>query len=105
MLKTISSSDLRAQIKRVLNEVGYGQVLYIVEKFGEPTAAIISMEDFHLLQAARQQQATASLRSLREIIAGIRARGQQLDSDELDALIEEARAEFYHLRSSQADAP
>lgn len=101
MLKTISSSDLRAQIKRVLNEVGYGQVLYIVEKFGEPTAAIISMEDFHLLQAARQQQATASLR---EIIAGIRARGQQLDSDELDGLIEEARAGFYHLRSSQADA-
>lgn len=101
MLKTISSSELRAQIKRVLNEVGYGQVLYIVEKFGEPTAAVISMEDFHLLQAARQQQATASLR---EIIAGIRARGQQLDSDELDALIEEARAEFYRLRSSQADA-
>jgi prevent-host-death family protein len=101
MLKTISSSDLRAQIKRVLNEVGYGQVLYIVEKFGEPTAAIISMEDFRLLQTARQQQATASLR---EIIAGIRARGQQLDPDELDALIEEARTEFYHLQSSQADA-
>ena len=101
MLKTISSSDLRAQIKRVLNEVGYGQVLYIVEKFGEPTAAIISMEDFRLLQAARQQQATASLR---EIIVGIRARSQQLDPDELDALIEEARTEFYHLRSSQADA-
>jgi prevent-host-death family protein len=100
MLKTISSSELRAQIKRVLNEVGYGQVLYIVEKFGEPTAAIISMEDFRLLQAARQQQATVSLR---EIIAGIRAGGQQLDSDELNALIEEARAEFYH-RSSQADA-
>ena len=101
MLKTISSSDLRAQIKRVLNEVGYGQVLYVVEKFGEPTAAIISMEDFRLLQAARQQQATASLR---EIIAGIRARSQQLDPDELDALIEEARTEFYHLQSSQADA-
>jgi prevent-host-death family protein len=101
MLKTISSSDLRAQIKRVLNEVGYGQGLYIVEKFGEPTAAIISMEDFRLLQAAREQQATASLR---DIIAGIRDRSQQLDPDELDTLIEEARAEFYQLRSSQADA-
>jgi len=101
MLKTISSSDLRAQIKRVLNEVGYGQALYIVEKFGEPTVAIISMEDFYLLQAARQQQATASLR---EIIAGIRARSQPLDPDELDSLIEEARIEFYRLRSSQANA-
>jgi prevent-host-death family protein len=101
MLKTISSSDLRTQIKRILNEVGYGQAQYIVEKFGEPIAAIVSMEDFGLLQAARQKQATASLW---EIIADIRARSQQLDSAELDALIEEARAEFYHLRSRQADA-
>jgi len=96
MLKTISSSDLRAQVKRVLNEVGYGQAQYIVEKFGEPTAALVSMEDFRLLQAAKQQRAIASLQ---EIIAGIRARSRQLDPDELDGLIEEARAEFYHLQS------
>jgi prevent-host-death family protein len=101
MLKTISSSDLRARIKRVLNEVGYGQVQYVVEKSGEPTAAIISMEDFRFLQSARQQQATASLE---EIIAGIRARNQPPDPDELGSLIEEARAEFYSLRSSESDA-
>ncbi len=101
MLRTISSSELRAQIKRVLNEVGYGGAQYIVEKFGEPMAAIISMEDFRFLQAAKQQQATASLR---EVIAGIRARSRQLDPDELEELIEEARAEFYHLRSRPSDA-
>ena len=104
MLKTISSSDLRAQIKRVLNEVGYGQTQYIVEKFGEPTAAIVSMEDFGLLQEARQQQVTASLQ---EVVAGIRARSRQLEplgKEELDALIEEARTEFHHLQSSQANA-
>ncbi len=100
MLKTISSSDLRAQIKRVLNEVGYGRVQYVVEKFGEPTAAIVSIEDFHLLQAARQQQATSSLQ---EIIAGIRARSRSLDLDELDGLIEEARAEFHTQQSGQSD--
>ena len=97
MLKTISSSNLRTQVKTVLNEVSYSQgVHYIVQKFGEPTAAIISMEDFRFLQAAKQQQATASLR---EVTAGIQARTRQLDPDELDALIEEARAEFHHLRS------
>jgi prevent-host-death family protein len=101
MLKTISSSDLRAQIKRILNEVGYGQSQYIVERFGEPTAAIVSMEDFRLLQEARQRQAIVSLR---EIIAGIRNRSRGVDPDELNALIEEARAEFYHLQSSQTDA-
>ena len=101
MLRTISTSNLRAQIKRVLNDVGYGNAQYIVEKFGEPTAAIISMEDFRLLQATKQQQATVSLR---EIVADIRDRARQIDDGELEGLIEEARAEFYHLRSRQPDA-
>jgi len=101
MLKVISSSDLRAQVRQVLNEVGYGRAQYVVEKFGEPTAAIVSMEDFRLLQAAREQQATASFQ---DIVARIRARSRQLAPDELDALIEEARAEFYQLRSGQANA-
>ena len=100
MLKTISSSDLRAQIKRVLNEVGYGRVQYVVEKFGEPMAAIVSIEDFRLLQSVRQRQATSSLQ---EIIADIRARSRSLDLDELGGLIEEARAEFHAQRSSQSD--
>lgn len=101
MLKTISSSELRAQLKRVLNEVGYGRAQYIVEKFGEPTAAIVSVEDFRLLQSARRQQATSSLR---EIIDGIRSRSGDVGADELNALIEEARAEFYQLQSGRSDA-
>jgi len=101
MLKVISSSDLRAQVRQVLNEVGYGRAQYVVEKFGEPTAAIVSMEDFRLLQAAREQQATASFQN---IVARIRARSRQLAPDELDTLIEEARAEFYQLRSGRTDA-
>ena len=101
LTKSISSSELRAQIKQVLNEVGYGQAQYIVKKFGEPTVAIVNLKDFRLLQSVRKQQATSSLR---EIIAGIRARSDQVDLDELDDLIEEARADFYQLRSRQADA-
>jgi prevent-host-death family protein len=97
MLKTISSSDLRSRIKQVLNEVRYSRSQYIVEKFGEPTAAIVSIEDFRLLQAAREQRAAASLQTL---LADIRARSSGLEADELDNLIEEARAEFYHLQSN-----
>lgn len=99
MLKTISSSSLRAEIKRVLNEVGYGQAQYVVEKFGEPTAVIVSMADFELLKEAKRRQASASLR---EVVADLRARSQTVDAEALDALIEEARAEFY--QQSQADA-
>jgi prevent-host-death family protein len=88
MLKTISATDLRTEIKQVLNEVGYGQTQYLVEKFGEPTAAIINLEDFRLLQAVKQRQAAASLR---ETLAGIRQRGEALAPGDLDELIEEAR--------------
>ena len=101
MLKTISTSDLRTEIKRVLNEVGYGGAQYLVERSGEPTAAIVSLEDFRLLQAAKRQQGTDSLR---ETLATIRERNQQLNTGEVDTLIEEARAEYYHLRSSPPDA-
>jgi len=99
MLKTISSSDLRAQIKRVLNEVGYGQTEYVVEKFGEPIVAIISVQDFQMLQAIKQQQATTSLQ---EVITHIRRRNESLDPVELNELIAEARADFYHSQSNQA---
>lgn len=96
LTRSISSSELRAQIKRVLNEVGYGQVRYVIERFGEPTAAIVSLEDFRLLQSVRQQQATSSLQGL---IASIRARGSQVDPAELEDLVEEAPAEFYQLQN------
>lgn len=102
MLRTISTTDLRSEIKRVLNEVGYGQAQYVVEKFGEPTAAIINLEDFRLLQALKQQQAASTLR---ETLADIRARNRQLDPAELEALIEEARTDFHRGQSDRANVP
>jgi prevent-host-death family protein len=53
--KTISASELRDHIRTVINEVHYGQVEYLVLKFGQPAAVIISPADFQLLQQARQQ--------------------------------------------------
>lgn len=100
MLKTISSSDLRAQIKRVLNEVGYGQTEYVVEKFGEPIVAIISVEDFQMLQTIKRQQTTTSVQ---EVITDIRTRNEPLDPVELNDLIEEARTSFYHSQSRRPD--
>ena len=53
--KTISASELRDHIRTVINEVHYGQTEYLVLKFGQPAAVIISPADFQLLQQARQQ--------------------------------------------------
>jgi prevent-host-death family protein len=101
MLRTISTTALRTEIKRVLNEVGYGQAQYVVEKHGEPTAAIINLEDFRLLQTLKQRRAASTLR---ETLNGIRARNRQLDPGELEALIEEARSDYYQQPRGQTDA-
>lgn len=53
--RTISASDLRDQLRTVINEVYYGQAEYLVVKFGQTAAVIISPADFELLQQARQQ--------------------------------------------------
>ncbi len=100
MLKTITSSDLRMQVKQVLNEVGYGQDQYIVEKFGEPTAAIVSMADFRLLQEVRQVRAATSLA---DVVATVRQRSQEVDMAGLTVLMEEARADFYSVQGGQVD--
>lgn len=101
MPKTVSASELRTKIKRILNEVRYGQSWYVVERFGEPTAAIVSMDDLRLLERVKRERARMSLR---ETVASIRERGSGLDPDELDALIEEARSEFYERQHSVSGA-
>lgn len=92
MQRTISATDLRTRIKKVINEVGYGQSQYVIEKFGEPTAAIISMNDYALLQAIQQPQVADSFAS---VLDNIRSRNQDVDLDKINALVEEARAAFF----------
>lgn len=101
MTEVISSSQLRSEIKRVLNEVGYGQSEYIIERFGEPTAALISIDDLRLLQAAKKKQGKASLQ---QTIDMLRARSDEVDPNELDNLIEEARADFYEGQNLEENA-
>jgi prevent-host-death family protein len=92
MKKTISASDLRSQIRRVMDEVGYGRAQYVVEKFGEPTAAIVSIEDFRLLQAARERQAAGAVP---EPVSDTRTGEQGPEDIQPDARLQEARAGFY----------
>jgi prevent-host-death family protein len=54
--KEIPSPDLRKGLRRILTEVQYKKAEYIITRFGEPAAAIISMEEYKFLQAARQAQ-------------------------------------------------
>lgn len=84
MQKSISASELRAHIKEVINEVGYSQADYIVEKFGQPVAALINIQDFRLLQQVKQAQETV---------------GENQFAPKLQAIREELLAGGYQPRS------
>ena len=101
MPKTISSSKLRGDLKNILNEVAYGKEQYVVERFGEPSVAIISVEDLALLQEIKDKGAKTKLR---EILDAARDRAQGIDSEELVDLIEAARTEFHSLSRTANDA-
>lgn len=97
MTKTIAASELRERIRAVLNEVGYGRADYIVEKFGEPVAALISMDDYRLLQAFKDEQEVAPVpsrieRELEAIRAMLIADGYRPRTrEEIDAEIQAER--------------
>lgn len=98
MAKTISASDLRAQIKRVMEAVERGDTEYIVERFGHPMAAIISIEDHRLLKEIREEHIALSIRG---IIRAIQAREREWTPDDLDPLIEGARLEFFEAQGGE----
>jgi len=101
MPKAISSSKLRGDLKNILNEVAYGKEQYVVERFGEPSVAIVSVEDLALLQEIKEKRAKTKLR---EILDAARARAQGIDPEELVDLIEAARSESHSLSRMVNDA-
>lgn len=92
MIKSISSTDLRAQAAKVLNDVSYGQSLYVIEKHGQPSAAIINMQDFRLLQQIKE---SAEADEFFTMLETIRQRADSVSPGELAELIEEARADYW----------
>ncbi len=99
MSKSISASDLRTQIKHILNEVGYGRSEYVVEKFGEPIAAVINMQDFQLLQKVKLLQlspetdaSTSFQHNLQMIQETLQSSGyRRRTKEEIDAQIQAER--------------
>jgi len=97
--KTISSSDLRTHIKRVLNEVGYSGPIHR----GEIRRTNRRDHQHGGLSPAAIRQAAASYVLASGTHRGCRAHSQSFEADELENLIEEARAEFHAQHNSESD--
>ena len=55
MLSKISTGDARKKFADIINRVAYGKESFVLTRRGEPLAALVSMEDFILLQEIEHQ--------------------------------------------------
>lgn len=91
MTVTIQSTDLRRQVREVLDRVRREQEPVIVRTYDTPQAVLIPYEQFEAYQVwqKRRQERRAWLAELRSIAEQVSARAA-LSDDEAAALIEEA---------------
>jgi len=107
MERTISASELKNTLGAVLREVRNDEEIVVVEQRGVPAAAIISIDDFHLLREAKEQQRRARLlEEFRQLRASLSERQRGMAPEEaerlakefgdavMDAVIERARSRF-----------
>jgi prevent-host-death family protein len=90
MERNIGATDLRQSLTDVLQAVRERRATYVIETFGRPQAAIISLEEYRLLQRFRQER-EAFFEWLEDTAARNAERNVGLSDEEVLAIIEQAR--------------
>ncbi len=103
MTVTIQSTDLRRQVREVLDRVWRKQEPVIVQTYNTPQAVLIPYEEFEAYQAwqVQRRERRAWLAELRAIAEEVSARAA-LSDDEVQVLIDEAVRETASHRKSTA---
>ena len=103
MTITIQSTDLRRQVRHVLDRVRKEQEPIIVRTYDTPQAVLIPYEEFEAYQAwqARRRERGAWLAELRSIADEVSARAA-LSDDEAQVLVDEAVRETANRKRSAA---
>jgi prevent-host-death family protein len=92
MERSIGAADLRQRLTDVLQAVRERGETYIVETFGRPQAAIISLDEYRQIQRFRQERETF-FEWLEAAAARNAERNVGLSDEEVLAIIEQAREE------------
>jgi prevent-host-death family protein len=89
-MKTVSATEAKNRLGAFLGEVARGEDDVVIASHGKPTAVLISYEVYRELREIqdrlRRQEAMEALWQLRK---EVRARNQDLTSEEADAIAEE----------------
>jgi prevent-host-death family protein len=72
--KRISAMDMRDRLGEVLSRVQYAGERFIIERRGEPVAAVIAIEDLRRLEEEVEVQGDAEARKARQLAVLAKAR-------------------------------
>jgi len=92
MERKIGTTELRQRLTDVLQAIREENTSYIVETFERSQAALINLEEYRQFQRYRQER-EAFFEWLEATSAQNAERNQELDEDEILAIIEQARQE------------
>jgi len=54
-MKRLNAAEVRKDLAEALNQVAYGKEQIVIHRRGKDVAALISMEDFRLLQSLKER--------------------------------------------------
>jgi prevent-host-death family protein len=92
MEEQIGATELRQNLTNVLQNIRETQAVYVVETFGRPQAALISVDEYRDFQQFQRERASF-FQWLHEEAAVNAAQNQDLTEQQILALIDEARNE------------
>lgn len=90
----IGTTDLRQKLTDVLETVREQGATYVIETFGRPQAAIVSLDEYRQFQHYWQER-HAFFQELDEIAKSNSIRNADMSEEEVLAFIEQTRQEVY----------
>ena len=93
MLFEVSVSELKRDLSGIINQAAYGKQRIVIGSRGKPKAAVISMEDLHLLESLSQEQSERAKRmSALQAARVVRAETAAHTGDPLPESVEDLQA-------------
>jgi prevent-host-death family protein len=101
MVKHVSAREARAGFAELTDRVRYSGESVIVEKQGQPFAAVVSLDDFALLERVRRDERAARFSRLAAEATG-EASGPEPNEEEIVAAVKRTREELHRERYGAA---
>lgn len=101
MAKHVSAREARARFAELTDRVRYSGESVIVEKQGQPFVAVVSLEDFALLEHLHRDERAAQFSRLAAKAAG-ETPGPEPTEEEIVAAVKRTREKLYRERYGAA---